>query len=171
VLSSSRWRGSAAPGRKVDPSLLPAGPGYASAGQQCRGLAGVPNHAGHQNTLGSLLTFVARSLGGLRGGGDLEALHREAPRLDVQRKRDGVIIDEVSFSYEQAVRRFRSFRSPTSSANRDRAIDAEGRSEEAGASPPVVSLTGLRTLIELGLVEVRPAANDNHAALLIPNLP
>src|SRR5260370_34567189 len=37
----------------------------------------------------------------------LDAMHREAERMDVERERDGVTIDEVEFSYEQALRRLR----------------------------------------------------------------
>jgi hypothetical protein len=37
----------------------------------------------------------------------LEALHREAERMDVERGRDGVTIDEVKFTFEQAFRRLR----------------------------------------------------------------
>jgi hypothetical protein len=45
----------------------------------------------------------------------LEAMHREAERMDVERERDGVTIDEVEFSYEQALRRLRP-RQPLASA-------------------------------------------------------
>jgi hypothetical protein len=37
----------------------------------------------------------------------LEALHREAERMDVERERDGVTIDEVEFNYERALRHLR----------------------------------------------------------------
>jgi hypothetical protein len=37
----------------------------------------------------------------------LETLDCEAERLDIERERDGVTIDEVEFSYKQAIRRFR----------------------------------------------------------------
>jgi hypothetical protein len=45
----------------------------------------------------------------------LEAMHREAERMDVERERDGVTIDEVQFSYELALRRSRP-RQPLASA-------------------------------------------------------
>jgi hypothetical protein len=45
----------------------------------------------------------------------LEAIHREAERMDVERERDGVTIDEVEFSYEQALRRL-CLRQPLASA-------------------------------------------------------
>ncbi len=45
----------------------------------------------------------------------LEVMHRETERMDVERERDGVTIDEVEFSYEQALRRLRP-RQPLASA-------------------------------------------------------
>src|SRR5258708_5471979 len=45
----------------------------------------------------------------------LEAMHREAERVDVERERDGVTIDEVEFSYEQSLTRLRP-RQPLASA-------------------------------------------------------
>lgn len=82
--------------------------------------------------------------------GALKALRREgAKRLDVKRERDGVTIDEVVLKYEQAIKHFKPFW-PLPPAN-----TVKDRKEAA-------SLTGLRELIELGLVEVRPAANDNQ---------
>jgi hypothetical protein len=45
----------------------------------------------------------------------LEAMHREAERMDVERERDGVTIDQVQFSYELALRRLRP-RQPLASA-------------------------------------------------------